>query len=89
MYQAHIFYSGMVQGVGFRFTTHHIATQLGLKGWVRNLKDGRVEIVAEGPKGKLEELCQKLTEHFSEYIHSQEIDFLSAEGKYSTFDVTY
>jgi acylphosphatase len=48
--------SGGVQGVGFRFHTQEQATRLKLKGFVRNLDDGRVEIVAAGDLGNLEEL---------------------------------
>ncbi|RQW01236.1 MAG: acylphosphatase [Calditrichaeota bacterium] len=53
---------GMVQGVGFRFFTHRTASALGLSGYVKNLPDGRVEVVAEGPRDKLEELVQRLKE---------------------------
>lgn len=48
MIRAHILVQGRVQGVGFRQFTCRAAVQLGLTGWVRNLPDGRVEIVAEG-----------------------------------------
>ncbi len=43
-----IFVSGVVQGVGFRAFTHRLAESYGLRGWVRNLPDGRVEVLAEG-----------------------------------------
>lgn len=59
---AHIFISGFVQGVGFRQFIKINADKLGLKGWVRNLPDGRVEAVFEGSKEKIEEgisLCRK------------------------------
>jgi acylphosphatase len=51
--------TGIVQGVGFRYWTERSARQLGLTGWVRNLYDGRVEILAEGEKAALDELERK------------------------------
>jgi acylphosphatase len=46
--------TGLVQGVGFRYFVHRRASGLGLLGWVRNLPDGRVEVVASGtPEGIL------------------------------------
>lgn len=50
----HAFISGRVQGVAFRFFAQHLANQLGITGWVRNLYDGRVEVVAEGDRDRLE-----------------------------------
>ncbi len=52
----HIWVSGQVQGVFYRASTAEIAKQLGLTGWVRNLPDGRVEIVAEGSAQGLKKL---------------------------------
>lgn len=54
MQRAHLFVSGKVQGVWFRHSTVQQAQALGLTGWVRNLPDGRVEAVAEGPRDALE-----------------------------------
>jgi len=58
----HLFISGLVQGVNFRHYTVQTAQNLHLTGWVKNLSDGRVEILAEGTKNELEQLlrwCQK------------------------------
>ncbi len=48
--RAHVFIAGRVQGVSFRWYTQRQAQQLGLTGWVRNLWDGRVEAIFEGPE---------------------------------------
>jgi acylphosphatase len=56
----HVLVSGRVQGVFFRDHTRRWATSLGLSGWVKNLWDGRVEVLAEGEKGNLEALVAKL-----------------------------
>jgi acylphosphatase len=50
------FVDGRVQGVGFRYSTAREATRLGIQGWARNLPDGRVEAVYEGPRDAVEEM---------------------------------
>ena len=52
---AHVYYSGRVQGIGFRFTAQRIAEELGVCGWVKNLDDGRVEILAQAGEDKLKD----------------------------------
>jgi acylphosphatase len=52
--RAHLYVSGRVQGVGFRFSAVDAARRLGLHGWVRNLPDGRVESEAEGEQTQVE-----------------------------------
>lgn len=54
--------SGRVQGVGFRFFVEREAVRLGLRGWVRNLAGGEVEVVAQGPRERLDELLARLRE---------------------------
>lgn len=54
--RTHLWIRGRVQGVAFRKSTRARAEALGLSGWVRNLGDGRVELVAEGPWGAVEAL---------------------------------
>lgn len=58
--QLHAFVSGRVQGVFFRVTAKKIAQQLHLGGWVRNCRDGRVEVLAEGSKENLQDLLDWL-----------------------------
>ncbi len=62
MVRAHVRISGRVQGVGFRYSCRDEAGNLALGGWVRNLPDGRVEAVFEGPKESVEralEWCRR------------------------------
>jgi acylphosphatase len=56
---AHVLVSGIVQGVGYRAWTERNARDLGLMGWVRNLDDGRVEILVEGEKKHVDELIDR------------------------------
>lgn len=60
--QKHIFLSGRVQGVGFRAFTRQQAAVLNINGWVKNLADGRVEIVVQGERTKVKEMISKLKE---------------------------
>lgn len=56
--RAHVYISGHVQGVFFRATTREQADRLGVAGWVRNLPDGRVEAVLEGPRPAVQACLQ-------------------------------
>ncbi len=85
--QVHIFYSGIVQGVGFRYTTQRFATNLGLLGWVKNLSDGRVEMVVAGPKGQVEEFTKQLDTHFSGSIQNKEMVYQPVLEKFKNFAV--
>jgi acylphosphatase len=53
MISLQVFYEGHVQGVGFRFTVRHIAKGFDLTGWVRNLRDGRVELQVTGDEAEV------------------------------------
>lgn len=62
MVRAHVYVSGWVQGVFFRYETRSLADELSIKGWVRNLPDGRVEAVFEGdetPVKRMIEFCKR------------------------------
>lgn len=60
MRRAHVLYSGKVQGVGFRYTTRQIAARFAVTGFVKNLGDGRVELVAEGTQEEVERFLRAI-----------------------------
>jgi acylphosphatase len=63
-----VLYSGRVQGVGFRYTTRHVARGYPVAGFVRNLPDGRVEVLAEGEADQVEAFLKALEEQMADYI---------------------
>ncbi|OGW97616.1 MAG: hypothetical protein A2Z81_10025 [Omnitrophica WOR_2 bacterium GWA2_45_18] len=65
--------------MGFRFTVQRYAFSLDLKGWVKNLPDGRVEIFVEGPKEKVERLMAQVEDDFGEYIQNKELTSPSSD----------
>lgn len=88
--RAHIFISGRVQGVFFRAYTRDKALELGLKGWVRNMRDGRVEAVLEGEKKKVEEML-KWCHEGSPYatVKYVEVHWEEPAGDMRSFEVRY
>jgi len=87
--QAHIFYSGSVQGVGFRFTAEAIAAKLGVCGWVKNLPSGQVEIVAEAEEKALDDFLSEMQKAFSHYIREVDVEWLNPQGKFKHFGVEF
>ncbi len=79
----HVYFSGRVQAVGFRYTAQLFAKDLGLTGWVKNLDDGRVEMEAQGPVSKLRKQLLLLKSNppiFIEDYHIQEIPVKTGES---------
>lgn len=62
MKRVHIYVSGRVQGVGFRAFVQHTAQTMNLTGWVKNLYDGRVEVLTEGSEDDINAFIDKLKE---------------------------
>ena len=60
--RVHVYIDGRVQGVAYRFFAEKYANRLGLTGWVKNLPDGRVEVVAEGPLAEVDQFLDHLKE---------------------------
>ena len=86
--RAHVRVSGQVQGVFFRDSTREKAEELGLAGWVKNLPDGKVEAVFEGPSERVREIvrwCEEGPRHAS--VEHVDADFESADGDLEGFEV--
>lgn len=87
-YQLHAYVKGRVQGVGFRYHTLKSAQEYGLKGWVRNLYDGRVEVLAEGEHQDLNLLLADLRKGpVSSDVNDVDYKFTEATGKFDRFYV--
>ena len=87
--QKHIYLSGRVQGVGFRAFTQRQASVLDIKGWVKNLTDGRVEVVIQGDKNKVKQMIEKLKTGPS-YARVDNIEIKDQElENFNSFDITF
>jgi len=88
--RAHLNITGKVQGVGFRANTRREARKLGLTGWVRNLSDGSVEVVAEGEKKDIDSLVSWSKEGPRlANVKNVEIDRDEYRGEFEVFSVRY
>lgn len=86
----HLFICGIVQGVFFRAHTRDIARKLNLTGWVKNLPDGRVEVVAEGPQSALQNLidwCRKGPP--GARVDNIEVNWEDYTGDFKGFEIRY
>ncbi|OCL26083.1 acylphosphatase [Orenia metallireducens] len=86
----HIYISGHVQGVGFRWYTNQQASSLGVKGWVKNLADGRVEAVIVGDKPKIDKMLDLLKQG-SPLSQVDDIEVIDEEyrGEFKNFKMKY
>jgi len=83
-----ILYSGHVQGVGFRYTVRSVAAGFDVKGTVRNLTDGRVELLAEGEKKELEEFRMAIREAgLAANIRNEDAIWSEALGGFRGFEI--
>ena len=87
MNRVHVYYSGRVQGIGFRLTAEDTARALGVKGWVKNLPDSRVEIVAEADDDVLEDFLSRLNNYFAGNITHTDISKEKATGAFNDFQI--
>jgi acylphosphatase len=88
--RCHVLVSGRVQGVFFRQNTLEKAKALGLKGWVRNTQDGKVEAVFEGEKEKIEKILEWMRKGppFAR-VDGLEIEWEGFKGEFDDFEIRY
>jgi acylphosphatase len=75
-----VLYTGRVQGVGFRYTAKGVAQTFAVAGFVRNVPDGRVELVAEGEAVEVDHFLASVAEHMADYIDGQTTEDVAPEG---------
>lgn len=79
-----------MQGVGFRYTAESAALALGVKGWVRNLPDGRVEAVAEGADKILQRFLEEIAGGpMKRYIENVQMAWADFTGEFDDFQIRY
>ena len=82
-------FSGRVQGVGFRYTVHNLAMPHNIKGYVRNLPDGRVELVMEGSQREMDDLLDSIRRKMSQFIQRVDTHDAPARGEFSGFAIKH
>ena len=86
----YIIFTGQVQGVGFRFTAFNTANRHQLTGFVRNLPDGTVEMLAQGPAQAIDDCIRDIEEEFSGYIiRETKIKEIPPNPQYKDFEITF
>jgi acylphosphatase len=85
----HITFTGHVQGVGFRYTAHRIASRYQLTGFVRNLYDGTVDMLAQGSGQDIDNCIQDIKNSFAGYIREALINEIPPDAKYKDFRITF
>ena len=83
-------FSGRVQGVGFRYTAQHLARGFAsVRGYVRNLPDGRVEMVVEGDDKDADGLLESLKRHLNNNIQRVDVARSNATGEFANFSIRH
>lgn len=82
------YFWGRVQGVGFRATTQHIAGRYAVTGYVRNLPDGQVEVVACGEADEVQRFLDAISTRMARFIQGHRIDDVT-EQAFSGFEIRH
>jgi acylphosphatase len=85
-----VFYSGRVQGVGFRYSAKTVATGFDISGTVRNLSDGRVELTAEGDRAELEAFRAAIRDAgLKPFIRDENVTWSAAQNDFRGFEIVH
>ena len=88
--RAQVFYTGRVQGVGFRYTVREVACGYEATGFVRNLPDGRVELVIEGDEAEVQAFLEGVrSSQLGSHIRGTDLTWLSVTGEFKRFEIAY
>jgi acylphosphatase len=82
-------FSGRVQGVGFRYTVKNLAMQYNVQGYVRNLPDGRVELIMEGPDEEMNGLVEDVSRKMNCYIKGLDQIVAAPTGEFDYFAIRH
>jgi acylphosphatase len=82
-----VHYSGRVQGVGFRATAVEIANGFPVTGWVKNLDDGRVQLLVEGPEDPVKKFLSAIRMHWGKNIEKEQVEEKKASGEFKDFSI--
>ena len=88
--RAHVFYSGRVQGVGFRYLAREVAFGFEVTGEVRNVPDGRVELTAEGEEAEVRAFLEAMqASQLGSHIRNAEVNWSGATGEFKNFGIGF
>jgi acylphosphatase len=76
-----------VQGVGFRATAVEIAKDFKVVGWVKNLADGRVQLVVEGPPDEVKKFLEAVRKHWKKNIDKEDVKETKPTNEYKSFTI--
>jgi len=84
-----ISFAGRVQGVGFRYSARSLARGFAVTGYVKNMPDGSVELVAEGAPGEVEQFVSALKARMAGYIESADEETSPPAGRFRGFEIAF
>jgi acylphosphatase len=83
-----LIYTGRVQGVGFRYTVKHLSMGYDLTGYVRNMPDGTVELLAQGEEEEIEALKKEVqNSHLQSFIRKMDVENVSVKEELKGFEI--